>query len=449
MIAMRLLVLALLVAGVFPACQCGDTFILMEQDGGDDLLNDSGFVDLGDAGESQDGGPAPDAGMPADAGDAPDAGAPFDAGPIADAGPPPEACDGGSFSWEATGDMKVPRERHSAVLLADGRVLISGGYGDMGAIASAEIFDPVAGDFTETAGELNEARYTHTSTLLDDGKVLLAGGFGTSSYLHTAEIFDPATGTFSTTDAMDQARTGHTATRLQDGKVIVVGGLNLGDDTAGPEQAEGQPARAEIYDPGAGTWAFSDAMGNPRYVHTAAPLDDGRVGVLGGLRIANGQNFLTSVEVYDPSGNDFSNATPLPLGVRSAALEQMADGRLVYTGGIGSGGATFSTVYVATSIDGPWNLNSSMGTGRFAHTLNGLDDNHLVIAGGVRAGDTTASAELVDLSGGAVYALPDMAAARLGHTATTLEDGTVLITGGNVDFNVHQDAELLVPACAP
>ena len=74
------------------------------------------------------------------------------------------------------------------------------------------------------------ARSCHTATLLPNGKVLITGGVnGTSTTLASAELYDPAMGSFSTTGSMTAARSGHTTTLLPNGKVLVTGGVsNIG-----------------------------------------------------------------------------------------------------------------------------------------------------------------------------------------------------------------------------
>jgi hypothetical protein len=89
------------------------------------------------------------------------------------------------------------------------------------------------------------ARYGHKATGLADGTVLVVGGFGVSEYPANVEIYDPATDTFSPTGSLATARNSHTATGLDDGTVLVVGGFN---------QTTGALASAEIYDPATGTW---------------------------------------------------------------------------------------------------------------------------------------------------------------------------------------------------
>jgi hypothetical protein len=103
----------------------------------------------------------------------------------------------GTFSPTRT--MLVARPFHAATLLADGRVLFAGGggdYPDRDFLASVEIFDPKTGTFSAT-GSMAEARTYETASLLADGRVLVTGGYGDLAPLATAELFDAKTGTFS------------------------------------------------------------------------------------------------------------------------------------------------------------------------------------------------------------------------------------------------------------
>jgi WD40 repeat protein len=66
-----------------------------------------------------------------------------------------------------------------------------------------------------------------------------------------------------------------------------------------------------------------------------------------------------------------------------------------------------------------------MGTVRIGHTATLLTDGKVLVAGG--GSDT---AELFDPSNGTFTAIGKMSAARAYHTATLLADGKVLVTGG-------------------
>ncbi len=60
-----------------------------------------------------------------------------------------------------------------------------------GSLASAELYDPVAGAFTPTGG-MTTSRSLHTATLLNDGRVLVAGGETFSRALRLGELYNPS-----------------------------------------------------------------------------------------------------------------------------------------------------------------------------------------------------------------------------------------------------------------
>src|SRR5437773_6222848 len=52
--------------------------------------------------------------------------------------------------WKVTGSMANARERHTATLLPDGRVLVAGGADDFISLASAEVYDRATEVWTAT-----------------------------------------------------------------------------------------------------------------------------------------------------------------------------------------------------------------------------------------------------------------------------------------------------------
>ena len=134
----------------------------------------------------------------------------------------------GTFS-QTTGSLATARELHAASLLSDGKVMVSGGLDIAGnSLAKAEVFDPTSETFTATKGAMGTPRDLHTSTTLKDGTVLVIGGDDGTVPLATAEVYDPVAGTFAPTGSMGAARAAHTATLLNDGHVLVVGGTGAG-----------------------------------------------------------------------------------------------------------------------------------------------------------------------------------------------------------------------------
>ena len=100
-----------------------------------------------------------------------------------------------SGTWSADRlDAHGTRYYHTSTLLSDGRVLVSGGtrycYRDT-YLASAEIYNPALGTWSLTAA-MSTPRIGHTATLLPDGRVLVSGGFAAgTTILASAEIYSP------------------------------------------------------------------------------------------------------------------------------------------------------------------------------------------------------------------------------------------------------------------
>ena len=141
-----------------------------------------------------------------------------------------ELFDPTTASFSATGPLATARSAPLAALLTNDTVLIAGGATDVGVVASAELFDPIAGTFKATVGPMPHARTDATATLIKNGNVLIAGGWdrtiaGSAGILE-ANAFDAAAGVFSIKGFLAVARTNHTATLLANGRVLVAGGSN-------------------------------------------------------------------------------------------------------------------------------------------------------------------------------------------------------------------------------
>jgi len=201
--------------------------------------------------------------------------------------------------------MNIDRTNQAATQLVDGRILITGGVGQVGNEAltpTAEIFDPATGQFTLT-GSMSTGRQFHTSTLLPNGQVLIVGGLGLdlSSIIPTAELYDPVKGTFSLTGSPAVPRGGHTATLLPNGKVLIAGGGIFTPDNPAT-------ATAELYDPSSGAFSPTGNMSVQRYGHTATLLKSGHVLIAGGVPSTQNANPIVeaAAELYDPSTGSFT-----------------------------------------------------------------------------------------------------------------------------------------------
>src|SRR5437667_3368966 len=112
----------------------------------------------------------------------------------------PGAGDWGGI-WTATGDLGTPRWRHTATLLPNDQVLVAGGGGNSGALASAQLYHPAIGRWQRIA-DMNHSHVDHTATLLPNGLVLVAGGAACNGATYTggdvhSETYDATSETTS------------------------------------------------------------------------------------------------------------------------------------------------------------------------------------------------------------------------------------------------------------
>jgi len=337
-------------------------------------------------------------------------------------------------SFTATGSMAIPRSGHTATLLLTGDVLVTGGgYGGPDATAELYKYDPTTGtgSFTATTGNMIEARSRHTATLLKPskpsapnyGKVLIVGSGDTS-----AELYDPATSTFTATGSLNHARTSPTATLLNTGKVLIVGGSTTAND-----------ATAELYDPASGTFSFTGNTTAVRSGHTATLLLSGWVLIAGGSATATAELYDPSHGTSTPTAGDMTEAR----SGHTATLLGSANGSvLIISATDGSADlynpTTQTFVQVGTLPSQYWPYAST------GHTASLRSDGTVLAAGGydtytgagcgyprpVYGPISTAGAALFAPESDGFTVTGSLKTRRDTHTATVLQDGTILVVGG-------------------
>jgi len=238
-----------------------------------------------------------------------------------------------SGTWVSAGALSAPRTEAKATVLRDGRVLVTGGGSDgstnFRSTNAAEIFDPATGTWTSTA-PMSSARAFHSATLLSDGEVLVTGGANTyhgskGTVVATAEIYDPKSATWHAAARMSVARYHHVATPLSDGRVLVAGGW------AFTTNSDKSLATAEIYDPAANTWKATGSMATGRARGSMTPLPDGRALVVGGVDPA--YRVMATAEIWDASSGRWQLTGRLATAVMWPALALLHDGRVLLAGG--------------------------------------------------------------------------------------------------------------------
>ena len=110
-------------------------------------------------------------------------------------------------TFSVTGSMNVRRYGHKTILLGNSQVLAV--TGDTTGANTAELYDPSSGKwtFTGTPAMFHDGG---SATRLANGEVLLAGGYNPGftsapAFVAAAELYNPATGQWSTTGSLPSA----------------------------------------------------------------------------------------------------------------------------------------------------------------------------------------------------------------------------------------------------
>lgn len=275
---------------------------------------------------------------------------------------------------QTTGLMQTGRAWHTAILLPNGKVWITGGSGLDSAISTTEFYDPSTNKFTAAGPKANFTGGGHTLTLLPSGLVLVAGGNSNS-----AQLYDYKSNTFTKNAAMTAAhpRQGHMATLLQDGTVLMTGGAWPNPET---HMSGGTFDSAELYHPDTNTFtAITSHMATPRFSHSAQLLPDGTVLITG----TGSSKYLETAELYDPKTQLFTTITPMPSAAEGATSAVLFDGTVILMGGYGGGANATPKIYDPIAKNFFYSISSmETSTYRISHTSTLLLDGSMLNVGG-------------------------------------------------------------------
>lgn len=332
-------------------------------------------------------------------------------------------------SWVQVGDLNTAREQSAAALLANGKVLVTGGKDASGnVLSSAELFDPQTNTFSP-AGAMTVPRYDHSAITLNNGQILIAGG---SPNPTTAEIYDPANDTFRATPNMNFAHS-NIAILLTTGQVLLEdwffgNGLTF-------------QLNAEIYDATTNTFSTLTTGLPPS---CGAVLDSGQCGCLGG-GILGSQNliYVGGPYYFDPSNLSFTNADPSSVAgqLSGCTVTTLLNGNVFTTG------AGFNTGSILNAQAKDWNPANDTVVSFPRPALGGT-----TTAVRLQNGQVFLVGQIFDPSVPQLFVapmplFPPSGTPTAPPTAVLLQDGRVLVVGGEdqTSYAPTTAAETYVP----
>lgn len=365
-------------------------------------------------------------------------------------------------------------------------------------------------DFTATRNAMSAPRVFHTATRLADGRVLIAGGFKSlsgASEICTAggvqfsclrllatdqlDVYDPTRGEFQalTQTQLKHPRGLHSASLLPDGRVLLVGGCERAvlrlSFPAGPapvllvdpqDQGLGDGwglagATAEILDPATFTTAELPMTGvTPRAWHVPLAIPGGQVLLVGGTGPGDPPVELSTAVRFDPLSMAFSEVPALALARHGSAPVSFGDpaaGEFLFWGGshaagpqnpglfaeilgvaAGSDPVSRTPAFVTTQVSRGWP--GFYGAGAELPRTGGAPS--VLVTGGMIIDKsfnnqdlpfTLNQFRLIDLAAGSETMQENqnfMSRFRAFHTATTLssvitEQDEVMVAGGFISYD--------------
>jgi len=398
----------------------------------------------------------------------------------------------GTWCWGTSLGLGYQRARATATLLPDGDIAVVGGTtNESSPVSSLVVYDPEGYCGTEVVGHplspgAYQARWRHTASLLPDGRLIITGG--STSSTSTADSVQLLRLAFSsaTVDGVwtGSKRTDHAAAILPTGEVLIVGGQN--PDTGSPPPAPDVTV-TELFDPRDGGFCTLAPIGNagterPLQASTAQILSDGRVLVAFG---EGSGGLTTDAFLFDPAAGLPGSCADQPEGLwiavpdrpiseggaaaddggvarRNAPAVLLPNGSLLVIAGEGGGGGggavslssvrIFNPLDTTAGPDGTWREAEPMREERRGHTTTLLKDGRVLVGGGLNNSGTVLDTwEVFDPM---ANTWADCASVnprgRYSASATLLLDGRVLIVGGRDSGGIPQtDTVLFDPGTDP
>ena len=262
-------------------------------------------------------------------------------------------------TWEGKANMPTVRSNVS-VSVVDGKIYAIGGsktkkyqvprgFGhESEELPTVEMYDPATDTWTQ---KVDMPTPRKTKTCVVDGKIYAIGGWLTTneqSQLETVEVYDPATDTWAKAQSMNHARCS-AAISVVNGEIYAIGGIGWppNRDQSGRYLSDPYLSNVEVFNLKTNRWREGTEVSVPKAEHSTSVID-GKIYVIGGyFREGNELKTHSTIEVYDPATDRWTQEPDMLIGKFGHATE-VVDGQIYIlggSGGVGKGLLTSVEVY--------------------------------------------------------------------------------------------------------
>jgi hypothetical protein len=292
-----------------------------------------------------------------------------------------------------------------------------------------------------TFGELSQPRAYATALVLANGEILVVGGLDRDAPDVTnteSELVDVKTGGITVLHQQLEGRLHQTMTRALGDRIVVAGGVKFQTTHWDPVD------RTDVYLPAERKWLSAASMIEARSDHAATPMLNGMVMVIGGNQ---GPRLLQSTEIYDVKNDRWFRAAPLPEPRTELSAFMLGDGRVLVAGGVDPSGAASDKTFIYNPPGDVWTDGPRMRVARVQYAALQLANGDILFMGG--DGAASGTSERYDARLGVFAPSGTLVDPRQAARAAALPDGRVVLVGGmpprNEDFSPLRTAEMWDP----
>ncbi|CAF0889754.1 unnamed protein product [Adineta steineri] len=292
-----------------------------------------------------------------------------------------------STGWQFATSMNAPRSNHTVTAFANNTKVLAVGGNSTSGFQTAEVYDIVNNTWIFTSTNMSSPRIRHTATLLGNGQILIAGGSNVLGIsISAAELYIPSSNSFINTTNMNTERRSFTSTLLSDRSTVLV--------TAGANAAGTLLKTAELYING--SWILLPSiMTQHRSHHAAVLLNDGTVLIAGGG--SSTPNAYSNAEIYDPTTQQFTAVGSMQYRRAALTLTLLPSGKVLATGGGDwTAGAYPLVCELYDPVTRTWSNTTMLNYGRSYHQTV-LLNNYVLTTGGYDGNNRIATSEKYNL----------------------------------------------------